>query len=310
MCGVENQPPGEPCANDAKVCDGEGKCVDPCTEDETRCAPLGEKVEQCKNGIWIDAEACSGETKFCFDPPLPSSEPATCWDGTPRASVDTTNGHVKFNNTTTEGPAGTLTVATWLKSGSSNSGGILLTNGKGGSYCSSLELSFVPTQAQTLATRFNVWGGGGSDKCEGSVFPLGMWPTNIVTFSAQAWTHLAITKEAGAVKVFVNGNQAGDFNGTDYAPYTPANRDFWLGAGMNVSGAPVVNFAGRIAHFQVWSRVLSAVEVAKVASRAGAMPTDMSALYGYWPLDEGTGTVAHDAGPNGRDGTLSAGNLW
>lgn len=36
----------------------------------------------------------------------------------------------------------------------------------------------------------------------------------------------------------------------------------------------------------------------------------MDGLVGYWPLDEGTGQVAHDASGNGHDGTLDNGLTW
>jgi hypothetical protein len=36
----------------------------------------------------------------------------------------------------------------------------------------------------------------------------------------------------------------------------------------------------------------------------------MEGLVGYWPMDEGSGTVAHDRSDNGHDGTLENGPEW
>jgi len=45
-------------------------------------------------------------------------------------------------------------------------------------------------------------------------------------------------------------------------------------------------------------------------STAITMADIMEGLVGYWPLDEGSGKVAHDASGNGHDGTLDHGPTW
>ncbi|MEJ2702405.1 MAG: hypothetical protein P8Z79_08180 [Sedimentisphaerales bacterium] len=46
------------------------------------------------------------------------------------------------------------------------------------------------------------------------------------------------------------------------------------------------------------------------ASIAPAFDQGDPDLIGYWPLNEGSGTVAADLSPNGYDGTLNGGVTW
>jgi len=47
-----------------------------------------------------------------------------------------------------------------------------------------------------------------------------------------------------------------------------------------------------------------------VVFSTATMANVMQGLVGYWPLDEGSGTIAHDASGNGHNGTLDNGPEW
>ena len=52
-----------------------------------------------------------------------------------------------------------------------------------------------------------------------------------------------------------------------------------------------------------------AITVTPVGATA-LVPLITANLVGYWPFDEGSWTVAHDASGNGHDGTLVGGPTW
>jgi len=286
-----------------------GKCVVPCEDDALRCAPLGEKVEKCKNGLWAKEKDCELPAPFCLDRSTDTSTLVDCWDGTPYASVDTTQGHVQLANTANEVFGPDLTIAAWVKATNNfNAPMALLKNGVSGNYCGSVWVGVVPNGMGAGIVDYNVSPGGGSYKCGGILFPvtdtnLSSYPLVEYSLTGSEWIHLAITTAALETKLYVNGSVTPVATGTSTAAaqsYASSNL-LWVGreAGINPQA-----FLGNIAHLQIWKRALEPAEIALIGKRAGRMPPDTTDLYGYWPFDEGMGTTAADASPNGHTGQL------
>lgn len=105
---------------------------------------------------------------------------------------------------------------------------------------------------------------------------------------AQAWQHIAVNFDSNNdATFFVNGTQIGStVSGADPA-VTGTNNFFIARAGVNGSGSPTEQFAGRLDGLRVYSGNLTATEVQNLAT----VPN----LRGYWALDETAGTAAGDS---------------
>ncbi|HET8946151.1 MAG TPA: LamG domain-containing protein, partial [Candidatus Polarisedimenticolia bacterium] len=141
-----------------------------------------------------------------------------------------------------------------------------------------------------------------------------------IALPVNSWAHVAATYD-GTWHLYVNGVEGTDPDGTactspacDPAictrspgvfPRSDSLQHFGLGTAMNSSGDAAGAFAGRMDEVRVWSRGLSASEIAagmneQVGSGAG--------LVARWGLDENGGGDAHDSvGPSFENGTLQPG---
>lgn len=115
------------------------------------------------------------------------------------------------------------------------------------------------------------------------------------------WTHLVGTYDSGSdqMRLYVNGSLAG--SGT--------HRDAWAASGPLTIGQSMWNgqpsdyWPGAIDDVRVWDRLLTDVEIQRLAG----WPAHEEAFY---PLDEGQGTAAVDASGNLRNATLANGARW
>ncbi|HEX5205117.1 MAG TPA: LamG domain-containing protein [Actinoplanes sp.] len=116
------------------------------------------------------------------------------------------------------------------------------------------------------------------------------------TVQLNTWQHFAFTYHDGVAILFRNGIQLALKTGMS----KPAP---WRGMrlGIPVPGSQV---RGRIAELRVWDylRPIQEVQASLRQRLTGSEP----GLAGYWPLDEGTGTVVRDLGPSGFDGVTTA----
>lgn len=110
-----------------------------------------------------------------------------------------------------------------------------------------------------------------------------------------SWTHIAGTLSAGTLSLFVNGVQVASSTLSGTPTQDPSLR-FAIG---NSFHNPFVGFRGAISEVRVWSRGLSPEELA--ANAATRLDGTESQLVAYWPLDDGSGILAKDRGPNGLD---------
>ena len=109
------------------------------------------------------------------------------------------------------------------------------------------------------------------------------------------WTHVALTKSGGTVKIYVNGELVGE------------NNAFTMGlcdANLCVGGFDVVSsrgsFTGAFRNVGFWSRAMGAEKI-RAHMYALPDPTDEK-LLGYWPLDDGTGNAVRNLKTGGESG--------
>ncbi len=117
------------------------------------------------------------------------------------------------------------------------------------------------------------------------------------------WHHVAVTVADGVATVYVDG-----VYDSDNPEIINGNLNITTGTGVigqSLTGTD--HFTGDIADVQVWNTALTADTIPEVMN--GPVSGHDANLVGYWTLDEGSGTVAHDL-TGAHDGTYSAGASW
>jgi hypothetical protein len=133
--------------------------------------------------------------------------------------------------------------------------------------------------------------------------------TDSASVSLNAWHHIVVTYNADAT-----GNEAviyldGSVMATTTGSAPTGTRDSDSGGDLiigNQSG-DALTFDGFIDGVRLYSRILSPPEVLE---HFNGVFTDETGLAGYWPLNEGGGTLARDASLNLNHGVLSGNAAW
>ena len=121
------------------------------------------------------------------------------------------------------------------------------------------------------------------------------------------WTQLTLVVNTalnnGTIQLYANGVLVETYTGTAGNPMTPIGG--WGGAfqiGARTTASEY--FTGAIDEVRVWNTAHTASQVAGDYTTA-PVPANDPNLKGYWPLNDGSGTVAHDQTANGNNGTLT-----
>ena len=129
------------------------------------------------------------------------------------------------------------------------------------------------------ALRF--WMGGGSDGKTNEEFIV----TNCMPVGE--WAHVALTKSANTVRIYVNGEMVGE-----NTAFTMGLCDENLHIGGFYAGGSYGGFTGAFRNVGFWSKAMSGDMIEK---HMYALPaTDDAKLLGYWPLDEGEGNAVRN----------------
>ncbi len=118
------------------------------------------------------------------------------------------------------------------------------------------------------------------------------------------WHHVALSRENNNFTMYVDGIVC------TYIPSPPRNMntdvysDLWIGRD-EVSGNST--FKKNIDEVRFWNVARSATEL--LDNKNTSLDGTEAGLIGYWKFDEGSGTYAEDASPNGNHGTI-VGPLW
>ncbi|GEM_PF-1424151 len=121
--------------------------------------------------------------------------------------------------------------------------------------------------------------------------------TNVLQLNA--WNHVAATYDGNDYRVYVNGQAVFSTSTTAVPSSTPVRHIGQVNTGF---------FKGVIDEVRLWSRARSQAEIQ--ASVGRPLTGTEANLVAYYRFNDGSGTVALDATPNHRNGTLVNGPAW
>lgn len=123
------------------------------------------------------------------------------------------------------------------------------------------------------------------------------------------WTHVAMTRSAGTVRLYVNGALEGSASAPVDVSSTGPLR---IGANrINNAGAdapPVFPFGGLIHQVRIWNTARTGQQV--VEGMLECFPRGTAGLVADLRFDEGTGTTVRDVSGNGNSGVLQNAPAW
>lgn len=122
-------------------------------------------------------------------------------------------------------------------------------------------------------------------------------PKNL--FQYGQWTHIAVTNDGEAGRTYINGELKAECpNGAELViDKTP----FYIGGNLDGEGKGGF-FAGQLAEIRLWNYARSPQQIKQHMKQE--LAGNESGLMGYWPLDEGGGSVAHDRSVNNNHGVM------
>jgi len=185
-----------------------------------------------------------------------------------------------------------LSIVAWVKVTANPKNTVILHQGKSGIYCGPYNMSASSKPSLGVEIR----GGQGSLKCDPQA--NGFASTNTPTNS---WFHIVGTYDGKQIKIYLNGKLDSTTSTASVAPYASAH-GLWLGK----NDGPHNGLQGNLRGVQVWAKALTTTEVAQ--SLSGTLNAT-SALKGWWPMSEGSGTTANDLSGNKNHGQIS-GAVW
>lgn len=169
-----------------------------------------------------------------------------------------------------------------------------------------VRLASVPGGRHGMAGAFaegRDWGIALLDGKLAAIYKVGAGVFADIPVNPNVWYHLAGTCDGSKVRVFVDGveNNAIDLGGV----YDGTGAGVWI-AGEVCCGEN--RFPGVVADVRLWNRALAASEIQ--ADMQQPLAGDEPGLLGYWPLDDGYGTIARDLGPFAHHGTVVGSPAW
>jgi hypothetical protein len=123
-------------------------------------------------------------------------------------------------------------------------------------------------------------------------------------FIAGNWSHVAAVRDGASVRLWVNGVDSTNITGSHIDPAYAANMTARIGTYLPGVDA----FQGCISEVRIWNYARSESQIK--ADMSGTLTGAEEGLIGYWKLNEGSGTIAHDSTPNSNNGTLVGDPVW
>jgi autotransporter-associated beta strand protein len=195
-------------------------------------------------------------------------------------SLNGVNGYVSLPGNMTV-PLGDFTISTWVKLNSVDMWSRIFDFGSGTSY-----YMFLSPKSGMGGARFAIKSGSAAEQDVDATAPI----------PANAWTHVAVSRQGNWVVLYVNGTPVGtNASMTTYPSQLRATWQNWLGRSQ-FSGDPYLN--GVIDDFRIYSVGLSAGDIQSLYSGSvGAVPSP------WQDQDLGTPGLA------GSAGSIDSGNL-
>ncbi|MEM9463289.1 MAG: LamG-like jellyroll fold domain-containing protein, partial [Myxococcota bacterium] len=147
--------------------------------------------------------------------------------------------------------------------------------------------------------------GGACFAIKPSMRDIRYYSSGLGTIEPRTWCHIAFTYDGRKMKTYVNGRLTGKQSEVpSFITYSPRHT---LSLGRYHDDRRTLGFTGMLAEVRLWEKARSTTQILKTMhKRLKGNETD---LVGYWPLNEGSGEVVHDASRHGRHGT-SCGTTW
>jgi len=120
------------------------------------------------------------------------------------------------------------------------------------------------------------------------------------------WTHVAITREEGTVKYYINGELVATNTG-NVVLNTASSKVPTLGY-CEYGGENVNYLDGALRDVRLWSTTRTADEIK--ANMNTTLTGTEAGLMSNWKLDEQSGTVIQDSASSGNNGTVAIGASW
>lgn len=132
-------------------------------------------------------------------------------------------------------------------------------------------------------------------------------------FEINKWYHLAVTFNAGSVKIYVNGQEKASGKAgistvsfdTKHTDDESAGRCFWIGYSYRNDRF----FDGVVSEVRIWNRSLSAEEI-QAENHFYMVDPNSEGLIAYWKFNEGAGQIVKDYSPSGYDLTIEKSPVW
>ena len=171
--------------------------------------------------------------------------------------------------------------------------------------------TIVPNQNQIAVYNGDDSGGYGFGFYNGGLRGLygGVaWHDTGETVTAGTWNHVAMRRDSGTLRFYLNGKLLNDPTSTT-DPKSPYDL-FTLGNMLQADHTSLYaqSLDGQIDEVSFWDEALTEGEIR--ANMHRELQGNESGLAGYYKLDTGTGTTAYDSSGNSNDGTLTNGPAW
>ena len=120
------------------------------------------------------------------------------------------------------------------------------------------------------------------------------------------WYHIAGTYDGQVAKVYINGVESVLCRIQTLQINHIADNNLYIGIYKDENEKNF--FQGKMTEARLWGVARTPEEIQQNMHQR--LTGNESGLVGYWPLNEGSGTVANDKSPNANHGTIEGGATW
>jgi hypothetical protein len=187
-------------------------------------------------------------------------------------------------------PKSTITLAAWVYLNANNAYQTLISKQSGSTWSVNYADYCLRTDSSGLVESWLNFGGN-----------IGYYVTSVSAIPTGVWTHVAMTYDGSTQTIYINGIS----NSTHSLSTSINTSGYPLNIGNHNLTDPGEDLNGVIDDVRIYSRALSAVEIAGLANKSLK-----AGLVGWWKMDDGSGSSAADSSGNGNTGSLVNGPAW